>query len=137
MTQTTNVIRLPTAARRKVQQGCNRWTRAAREELREAQPWPGEYLPPGQRKAMPLAEILLHVEHSPELSLALAIAAELDEDTRLRVIGRIAKNGSPFAREAIALVRAETATIGEKWDLLAAMERVRKKGSSETGGDAA
>lgn len=121
----TNVVRLPTAAPRRVQQPCNKAGRAARDALREADPWPREYVSPGRRVALQRAEELSSVQQTPALALALAMFAEMDEDARLRVIGRVAGSGSTAARQAIALVRAETATFGEKWDLMWAIERLQ------------
>ena len=121
----TDVVRLPTAAPRQVKQPCNKAGRASRRAFREASPWPREYICPGRRAALRQAEELFGVEQTPALALALAIVAELNEEARLRVIGRVAAGGSTAARQAIALVRAETTTFGEKWDLLWAMERLQ------------
>ena len=124
----TNVLRLPTAASRKVQQPCNRWGRAARKELREATPWPGEYIHHQRRAAMRKAEILISIERTPALVLALAIFAELDQDTRLRVIGQMAKGGaSGEVCQAIELTSTVGTTFGEQWDLMWAMDRLRGK----------
>lgn len=122
----SNVVRLPTAAHRKVQQKCNRWSRAARKELREAQPWPGEFIDPRRRLALRKAETLVRVERTPALALALAMFAELDDETRLRVVGQLARGGATEeVRQAIALTEAVGLTWSEQWDLIWAMERLQ------------
>lgn len=124
----TNVVRLPTAAPRKVRQGCNRWTRAARAALREERPWPGEFIHHQRRAALRKAETLVDIKRTPALVLALAIFTELDEDMRLRVIGRMAAGGDvPSVRQAIELAFTTRATFGEKWDLMWAMDRLQGK----------
>ncbi len=68
----TNVVRLPTAALRQVKQPCNKAGRAARAALRDRQPWPKEYICPGRRAALRQAEELITLEQTPALALALA-----------------------------------------------------------------
>lgn len=72
------VIRLPTAARRKVQQRSVRAVRAAKA----ASPWPGEYRPPHQRDADAMAA---RAGRSPELLILLALLKTLPVDQRRAV----------------------------------------------------
>lgn len=128
----TNVVRLPTAAPRKVQQPHNKAGREARQALREASPWPGEYVFPCVRNAMPIAETLLRADRTPALVLATAIVQVLDEDTRLRVIGALARHGNvEGVREALAVVRATELTVGEMYNLCQAMDYLRERSSAD------
>lgn len=61
----TNVVRLPTAASRQVRQPMNSAGRAARQAVREARPWPGDYVDPQVRQAT--------FERTPELLIAMSI----------------------------------------------------------------
>lgn len=72
---TATVIRLPTAAPRKVQQ---RSIRAVRE-AKAANPWPGEYRPPCQRNADAMAH---QASRSPELLILLALLKTLPAEQR-------------------------------------------------------
>jgi hypothetical protein len=123
----SNVVRLPTAARRQVQQKWNRWTRAAKQELREACPWPAEYIAPGRRRALEDAKKIAGVDQTPALAIVLALVRTLDEGQFLRLIRDIAANGGPAAADAIALVNAQKLTVGRALDLQWALERVRSE----------
>lgn len=121
----SDIVRLPTSAPRQVRQKCNRWTRAAKQELREEQPWPGEYIDPGRRQALRDAEKIASVEQTPALAIVLALVRTLDEEQFYRLIGDIAANGGPAASDAITLVNAQKLTVGRALDLRWALERVR------------
>lgn len=122
-----NVVRLPTAARRKVRQPCNAAGRAARQALREASPWPGEYIFPTERAAMKTAEALLEVDATPELELLTALCAALNEDQRAKVLEVLAPRvavGRRPAQQALAVLRTTNMTVGERLDLHNAMRRL-------------
>lgn len=124
-----NVIRLPTAAPRKVQRPSNRASRAAKRKLQEECPWPGEYLYPGQRKAMKTAELLMEVERTPELELLTAICSTLDDATREKVAAKLALRaavGITSAEKAEAVFRSTRLTVGETLDLTNALQRMSK-----------
>lgn len=123
----TNVVRLPTAARRKVQQPCNAAGRAARKALKEACPWPGEYIYPTERAAMKTAEVLLEMHATPELKLLTALCAALDEAQRTKVLEVLAPRvvvGRRTAQQALAVLRTTNMTVGESLDLSNAMRRL-------------
>ena len=123
---TSSVVRLPTAPRRMVRQPCNKWSRAVRKKLREEQQWPGEYIHPQRRAALRKAQTLVGIERTPGLVLALAIFAELGDDTQSRVIGRMAKEGAcKEVRQAIELAQTVGDTVGEQLDLMWAIDRLR------------
>lgn len=124
----SNVVCLPTAAPRQIKQPCNKGGRAARQALREEQPWPGEYIEPRRRRALRHADKLAALKPTPALAIAAALVAVLDEKTRLRVIGKVAASGSPAAAEALAFLQTEELTVGEQLDLSWALERLRSGG---------
>lgn len=124
-----NVVCLPTAAPRQVRQPCNKAGRAARQKLREAQPWPGEYILPSRRAALRTAEKVVDAGSSATgLTIALALADMLDDELRVRLIGKIAASGSPAASAAIAMIDCQRITVGERIDLEWALERLRSRG---------
>lgn len=56
--------------------------------------------------------------------LAEAMLAELDEDTRLRVIGRLAMRSlSTPGRQAFEVANTTVLNFGQQWDLLNALDR--------------
>ncbi|KRA80307.1 hypothetical protein [Altererythrobacter sp. Root672] len=120
----TNVVRLPTAARRKVQQRYNKHFRAIVPEMRAQ--WPGEYIDPGVRAKMPDAAALLLVERSPELLLAIAMFETLTEEQRTSVRNRceMLKYTGASARGAAALIQIRT--IGDSVNLDAAMKLLKE-----------
>ena len=121
------IHRLPTAARRKVQQPMNAAGRAARKVLRDATPWPGEYVFPSVRKAMKLAETVADVRPSVELELLVGICAALDDTARAKVIETLAPGvavGRESAKQALAILRTTSMTVGEAHDLSIAMRRL-------------
>ncbi|BBC74403.1 conserved hypothetical protein [Altererythrobacter sp. B11] len=122
----TNVVRLPTAARRKVQQPCNAAARAARKAFREACPWPGEYLFPNERAAMKTAEVMRDMTATPELELLTAICSVLSEEQRAKVSESLAVRaiGRGTAQQALAVFRTTSMTVGERIDLSNAMRRL-------------
>lgn len=67
----SNVVRLPTAATKKVHQQFNRHLR----DYRAANPWPGAYKRPIEREAFELAK-------SPELLVLMSVFKVLDEEQR-------------------------------------------------------
>ena len=112
-----NVVILPTAARRQVQQNYNESTRAERRRLREENPWPGQHLYPGQRRAIENAKLVQEVERTPELAMLLAIFAALDPETRAKVDEQLALmgiGGCRRVRQAQALLSIRT--LGDRLD---------------------
>jgi len=67
----TNVVRLPTAAPRKVQQRYNRYMR----EFRAANPWPGDHQRPESRYASSISQ-------TPELLIAMAVFKCLTDEQK-------------------------------------------------------
>lgn len=120
----SNVVRLPTAARRKVQQRYNKQYRAAAAEMRAQ--WPGRYIPPHVRAQLPDAAALLLMERTPELLLAIAMFEALDEGQRMQVRAQceMLQHTGPAARGAAASIRRRT--IGDSVSLDFAMKLVKE-----------
>jgi hypothetical protein len=78
----SNVVRLPTAARRQVIQP----TRAQREYLASQPKWPGEHLWPAERDARRMA-----AEKSPELLIVMAIIKVLTPEQRIEAANIVHK----------------------------------------------
>jgi hypothetical protein len=120
----TNVVRLPTAAKRKVQQRNNKHYRALVPAMRAE--WPGKYIAPHVREKIPDAAALLLVERTPELLLSIALFEALSEEQRNQVRSQceMLKYTSPAARGAAALIQIRT--IGDSVSLDAAMKLLRE-----------
>lgn len=125
-----NVVILPTALPRQVQQPHNRAVRAARATLREKQ---GDRFPfkyPGTRLAEKRAEVLVKVEQTPAMILAHVILAELPEEVRLKIIGRLAgwAGCSDAARQAFEVANSTALNFGDEWELMRALDAAREEG---------
>jgi hypothetical protein len=126
------VIKLPTAARRKVQQPCNRQGRVARAAFRSANPWPGEFLFAGQREAISRAKVIRGAGGSPEMAVLTAILRALPQDIRDNVAAQFAAGAThapkTIVRQAYEIIRLERMTIGEMVDWEFANDYLNKKG---------
>jgi hypothetical protein len=112
------VVKLPTAARRRVDNNRFADQRRAVRALRTAEPWPGEYLLPGMREERRTAEALAELNRTPELFAILAIltafpanrlpslAATADLLLTRDGSGDAARIGHALVQEAVALRRA-------------------------------
>ena len=125
MESASNVVRLPTAPRRQVQQRWNRWTREAARELRDQ--WPGEYIPPHVRKMLPLAARVAEMRLTPELRLALNIFEALDggAQAKVRIQTKLsALKGSQESQIADAALECFGMCIGDQTSLAAALNHL-------------
>lgn len=123
-----NVTILPTAAHTQVQQQHNKAGRAARLVQRKSQRQTFPYQLPGVREAEKRAAAIVAVENEPGVIFAHAILAELDETTRLKVIGRLAGSAacSEAHRQAFEVANSTVMNFGQQWDLMNALDRLRK-----------
>jgi hypothetical protein len=78
--QASNVVRLATAARRRVD-NC-RWAaqRKALEAFRDANPWPGEYKSPWARSREASDAEFAKIQRTPEMAAILAILTAFPSD---------------------------------------------------------
>lgn len=128
----TNVVRLPTAARRQVKQFHNKGTRAARKALREAHPWPGSYEHgPARAQRMEAerkAAILMGINQTPAMLLVHALLALLTDEQRGKIAEQLAGGamaGRQAYLEALALIQTARMTVGEQCDLYRAIDKLR------------
>ena len=124
-----NVVCLPTAAARQVQQPHNKWGREARAALREQQRRVFPFKLPGVRRAEKRAEVLIEVEKTAAMILAHAILAELPEETRLKIVGRLGAGvvGRAAARQAFEVANSTVLNFADRWDLMNALEAERDR----------
>ena len=98
---TTNVVRLPTAAPRRVQQRYNRHLR----DYRAANPWPGEYIEPSRREA---DRRFQGISRTPELLIVLALLKALPPEAQLKAKDTVHSTffhiGDEASRAASAIV---------------------------------
>jgi hypothetical protein len=121
---TTNVVRLPTAAPRKVSQHHNRNTRALKLSLPQ---FPGKYISPGVRAMLPVASALEDLRHTPELELLIAMCTALGDDARFRIEVFLREQilvGNRAASQALAGLRKAHMSIRESYDLWNAMDHL-------------
>lgn len=121
-----NVVKLPAAAPRKVQQYYNRAARAGKADLPRH---PAEFLYPSQRRALNTAAHLMELGQSltPEMELLTAICHALDAETRDRIVEALTPGvvaGRRTAAQALAVVQSTRMTVGETVDLDYAMRRL-------------
>lgn len=121
-----NVVPLPTAAPRMVDNHRFAAQRKAGRQAKDASPFKARYIDPQVRAKMPDAAALLMVERSPELLLAIAIFEALDEPQKRQVRGQCQLLKTTGAAARGAAVMTEVRTIGESLALDAAMAKVRE-----------
>lgn len=124
-----NVVVLPTAAPRQVQQNYNRAARAARAALREEAPWPGEYQHHRQREAMRRAEIIQETARTPEMLLVSMLLQTIDDDARRKIAEGLAPSvvvGDRTALQAFAILQCSRMTVGEQLDLQRAQQQLNE-----------
>lgn len=115
------VVRLPTAAPRKVEQTWNRRTRQGRKALPQ---FTGEHISQQRRNALKDAKILLEMDSaSAAICLALAIFDSMAPAAKARIRSKIIERGRgrDFGPLAVLL---EPRNFGQQWDLQWALERV-------------
>ena len=123
----SKVAVLPTAAPRQVRQTYNRQYHKAKAAL---PPWPGEYILPGVRAAMPTAKTIMETELTPALVLATAILSTLSGEELAKILGPIVagaiKRSMPH-EQALAAFKALRITDGARADLHSAMKRIAEQ----------
>lgn len=133
------VVKLPTAARRKVRQ--DRWASGAfaanREALREAGklanfPFEPRFeASPYMRKCEEQARLMVNANTTAALQIALAMFSQLDGEQRIKAKGRLIALGAlnqAGAREALAWVDYEESGKAHKIQLNLAAQRLDERG---------
>lgn len=124
-----NVVILPTAASRQVQQRYNRDFRAAAGELRELHAARFRFAPPHAREALRRARRLREAGKSPATLILDALLRSLEPDTvsatlrKLRIATEL--RDDPIYEQAYELARLSAPmTIAERFDLENAFEQL-------------
>jgi hypothetical protein len=122
-----NVVPLPSAARRQVNNSRFSEQRKASSQARKASRFKERYIQPFVRAELPDAAALLLVEHTPELLLSIAMFEALTEEQRKQVRDQceMLKFTGPAARGAAVLTQVRT--IGDSTALDAAMKLLRER----------
>lgn len=123
-----NVVALPNAAARKVDNYRYADQRRAVLAARKDSPLCANYRAPWARKADRLAEELAGIEQTPALLIVSAILRTIDADQYMRVLAQLAPgavSGRKPVMQAIATVKASRLNIGEQLDLYRAFDRQR------------
>ena len=121
-----NVVALPSAAARKVDNFRFAEQRRAVSAARKASPLCARYLSPEDRKADQLAQDLIGIDKTPALLIVSAILRTMDADQYQRVAEQL--TGDPdyeLGRKALATVKVSRMTVGEQYALYRAFDRER------------
>ena len=126
----TNVIRLPTAAARKVQQPCNKSGREALMQLRETQRGTKfDYVFPSIREAEARLRELDAMPDSAAAHIVRNMVRHLGSEDCRRVLGIIRcglKHDDPLAKEVESLLQSLTGTtVGDQEDFKTAILRLQ------------
>lgn len=121
-----NVVILPTAPQRMVQQNYNRAASVERKKLREGSPFIAHYRHPQKREAMKRAEVMREVRQTPELMVLLMILESIPRDQRQGMLEKLALRAvvSPLFRQALEIIRSTMLNVGEQMDLMSAMDEL-------------
>lgn len=112
------VVKLPTAARRQVKQPCNKWSREAKQAMREAQPVRFNYCPPWRREADAIASAIHPM--TPERWLLLGILHTMPAEAFEKMTA-FGVHGHPTVR---ALMKLAKGGVGLNLDVMNALERL-------------
>lgn len=125
-----NVVPLPTAAPRRIENSRWKEQRQASGSARAVSPFKDRYIAPQVRAKLPDAAALLLLDRSAELLLAIAIFEALEEPQKKRVRSQceMLKFTGPSARGAAVVIQLRT--IGDSVDLDAAMKVLKDRGDA-------
>jgi len=126
-----NVVRLPTAAPRKVDNNRFKEQRRAASVAREHSPFHERYVQPCVRAAMPDARLINDVVLSPALLIAEALLAHADPEMRAKIVAHLAPGavvGSEAHQQAVAIIRRHKQCLGDKFAFDAARALVAEEG---------
>ena len=121
-----NVVILPTASPRQVQQNCNKASRAAKHQLKYQHAERFPYCQPWIRKQQERAKVLADLSPTPELLIAAAIIKALPAAARAKVLDTLAAQCHHKAgRTAFEYINISNMTVGDEFALIAAMDALR------------
>lgn len=125
------VVRLPSAAARKVDNYRYADQRRAAVAARKVSPFADRYKHHQDREAERLAVELNGIEQSPALLIVSAMIRTMDADAITHVLEQLAPGavcGSKPHREAVATIKASRLNVGQQFDLMRAFKRLRGEG---------
>lgn len=123
-----NVVALPTAATRQVDNHRFADQRRASLEARKASPFTGRYKHHQEREADRLAAELRAIEQTPALLIVSAMLRTMEAEAITRLLEQLAPGavtGSEPARQAVATIKASRLNLGQQFDLMRALDRLR------------
>lgn len=120
-----NVVVLPTASRRKVEQPMNAPGRAARSALRAATGQRFPYRDPRLREIEPMARAVVEYGDSAEALVIMATLERLPRDQRLDVVETLAQIDTEEGRRAFLIASTTVLNVGQQLDLMREVERLR------------
>ena len=125
------VVKLPTAAPRKVKNSRWKEQRSAAGELRSSHPWPLDVTMPYQREALARAQAINSIEKTPALVTIQALLTLLPENTRKALIDTINADAHKDDAHMQALEIAKSTmprSKGETYDLIQAFKYLADQG---------
>lgn len=123
-----NVVVLPTAARRQVEQRMNNLAREARKALRAETAGRFGYVDPQLRAAEPMARAVLDYGGSALALLLIATLEAMPREERLAMVERLGQIEGEEGKQAQLLARTTCLTVGESFALARAMARLQGEG---------
>ncbi|AHE52813.1 hypothetical protein [Sphingomonas sanxanigenens] len=125
----SNVVKLPTASPRKVQQRYNRESRAEMARLRTETQWPHKAEPPTIRIGRKRAELISRMDTGPDYLILMAILGVLTPGQQLEVRKALTawatvRKGEMY-EQALASVISHVGSFGERFDIQRALDEVR------------
>lgn len=127
----SNVVVLPSAAPRQVANNRFAEQRRASMAARKVSPFAGRYKHHQEREADQLAADLSGIEQSPALLIVSAMIRSMEADAVRKLLEQIAPGavgGSKVHQEAVATVQASRLNLGQQFDLMRALDRLRQEG---------
>lgn len=127
----SNIVRLPTAAARKVDNRRFASQRRAAIAASDSGPFADRYQTPRHREAVKLASDLMKIKQTPALILVSAILATMDAEAYTKVVGQFASgvaSGRPAITQAFAALKASRLTSAQQMDLFRVFDRLNGEG---------
>jgi len=122
-----NVVVLPTAARRQVEQPTNAQARAERKALRAETAGRFPYRPPFARAVEPMAQALVEAGGSAEALLLLSILRSMPREERLAICAALGAIGSEASQRAYLLARTTLLDEGQAMTLRYEVVRIQRE----------
>lgn len=127
----SNVVRLPNAAARQV----NNWRYSAQRKagraLKAASPFNGRYVDPSTRAGRALAEQAMAITQTPALVIVSAILHSMDSEAFAKVAAELAPaalGNNEAARQALATLRISRMNVGQQLDFFRGLDFLRGEG---------